>query len=53
MNQTSRFRESWFPALGEGQGQVKGIVIGNLHMKYQCPITYTSRDIVKVNIFEK
>jgi hypothetical protein len=49
VGQTSRSRSQgkklWY--------QYKGLVIRNTHMKCECPITYHSKDMAKVKVFEK
>ena len=32
---------------------MKGLITRNLHVKYESPTTYGSRDIAKVKVFEK
>jgi hypothetical protein len=35
------------------QLQYKGLVTSNMHKKYKSPITYHSKDMVKVKVFKK
>jgi hypothetical protein len=44
-NPRSRFQNLWL--------QYKGLVTRNMHMKYKSPITYHSKDMANVNVFEK
>ena len=37
----------------KSRSQMKGLIIRNLHVKYESPTTYGSRDIANVNVFEK
>jgi hypothetical protein len=44
-NQRSRFQNLRL--------QYKGLVISNMNMKYKSPITYHSKDMANVKVFEK
>jgi hypothetical protein len=44
-NPRSRFQNLRF--------QYKGLVTRNMHMKYESPITYHSKDMAKVKVFKK